>query len=662
MCGIAGLWAPELSGPDRIQLVQGMLARLAHRGPDGIAASDADGVAMGVARLAIVAPHLPVRVAEDAHGRVRAVVNGEIYNHRALAAELAVRGARVPDGPDTALVPELYRVHGPEFAREMDGMFAAAVWDPERALLVLARDRAGEKPLFWCQSGEAVAFASEPGPLLALPWMSRTPDADALVRYLVHGCFAHADTGWREVHVVPPGHVAQFGAASGTPHVSRWWRAWDAVDAEAAATRDPQEQVARTRAVLSEAVNSRVPSDVACGVLLSGGIDSGLIAALLAREGHHVPAFSLKVEGPGYDESDAARETARHLGFEHHVWSFGPAEGAEALERYAAHMDQPLGDPSVLPTWALARHAAQHVKVVLTGEGGDELFAGYPTYLGHRWSPIAQAIPAPLAAAARAWAHARPSRHHTSLPVLIDRFLATRDLAPFERHVAWFGTATPHEATALLAPALRERLGAGAATGHLTRAAHALTETPHGGSAAEPRLAAYQVLDFETYLGGGLLTKVDRCTMAHGLESRAPFLRGSLVGWALGLPERARLSGRTGKWVLKEMARTLLPAAVVRRRKQGFSPPFSAWARGPWRERVTAALEPARVARAGVLDPAAVTAVLDSHMRGHAERGRTLWAILSLQMWAEHWVLERPAPLVPAQAPHAAREETALQH
>ncbi|HET7224929.1 MAG TPA: asparagine synthase (glutamine-hydrolyzing) [Candidatus Eisenbacteria bacterium] len=661
MCGIAGLWAPDLAGPERLELVHAMLARLAYRGPDGVAVSDADGVAIGVARLAIVAPHLPVRVPEDGHGRVRAVVNGEIYNHRALAADLHVRGARIPDGPDTALVPELYRVHGPEFARELDGMFAAAVWDPERTLLVLARDRAGEKPLFFCQGEGRVAFASEPGPLLALPWVARVPDPAALARYLVHGCFAHADTGWRDVHVVPPGHTAQFEAPRRAPHVACWWRAWDAVDPAAAHVRDDARQVALTREVLSDAVNSRVPSDVACGVLLSGGVDSGLIAALLAREGHRVPAFSLKVEGPGYDESEAARATARHLGFEHHVWEFGAAEGAEALERFAAGMDQPLGDPSVLPTWALARHAARHVKVVLTGEGGDELFAGYPTYLGHRWAPIAQALPAPLAAAARAWAHRRPASHHASLPVLIDRFLATRDLPPFERHVAWFGTATPRDALSLLSPALRAGLAPDTATRHLAQAARALAGTPHGGTAADPSLAAYQVLDFEVYLGGGLLTKVDRCTMAHGLESRAPFLRGSLVGWALGLPERARLRGSHGKWVLKEIARGLLPADVVRRRKQGFSPPFSAWARGPWRERVGDALGRARIERAGVLDPGAVEAVLQSHLGGHAERGRTLWAILSLQMWAERWVLGTPAALVPAARMAVPAEESVVR-
>ncbi len=666
MCGIAGLWAPGLAGHERVALVHGMLARLGHRGPDGIAVADASGTALGITRLAIVAPHLPVRVFEDSVG-VRAVVNGELYNHRQVADALRARGHVVADGPDTAVVPHLYAEHGPEFPRTLDGMFAVALWDPARELLVLARDRAGEKPLYWCRAGARVAFASEPGALVALPWMARTPDAAAIARYLAHGCFAHDDCAWRNVHVVPPGHVVEIDARAS--ETRRFWHVWEALDPAAPAVRDDAAAIAGTRAVLERAVRSRVPSDVPCGVFLSGGVDSGLVAALLAKAGVRVPAFSLRVKGEGYDESTLAEATARHLGLEHHLWDFGLEEAGEALA-WAGTMDQPLGDPSVLPTWALARHASRHVRVVLTGEGADELFAGYPTYLGHRWAGVADRVPDPLARAARAWAAHRRAPHHTSLPVLIERFLAARRLPPFERHVAWFGTATPDEARALLAPALRARVDADAARGHLAHAADGVVGTRFGGTPAHPSLAAYQVLDFEVYLGGGLLTKVDRCTMAHGLESRAPFLNADLVGWALGLPERHRLRGGTGKWALKAIARELLPADIPRRRKQGFSPPFSAWARGPWRERLSELLSEPRVTRAGVLDPAAVRALFETHANGVRERGRTLWAVTSLQLWAEHWLVRGPEPLratpdgvavdVPAPAPASEARAGAL--
>jgi asparagine synthase (glutamine-hydrolysing) len=398
---------------------------------------------------------------------------------------------------------------------------------------------------------------------------------------------------------------------------------------------------AATLAALEKAVASRVPEEVPFGVFLSGGIDSGLVATLARRAlGHSFPTFSLRMAHRGYDESSFAREVAKSIGADHHELTMDSGLGEEALDRYAAHMDQPLGDPSVLPTWALARLAAQHVPVVLTGEGGDELFAGYPTYLGHRHARIADLLPGPLAATAMALARRfRPAHHHVTIAHLIERFLATRGIDPFERHLRWFGTAAPDEALTLLAPALRERVPAAAPTAHLEMLARELAQAGVVRDPRHPGLVAYQLLDFELYLAGDLLTKVDRCSMAHGVESRAPFLRQPLVEFALALPEGAKIRGGTTKWALREAARGLLPADVLGRRKQGFSPPFSAWARGPLRVRVDETLSYARVARAGVLDPQAVRAVVNAHLENRADRGRTLWTLLSLQMWAERWLL-----------------------
>jgi len=356
--------------------------------------------------------------------------------------------------------------------------------------------------------------------------------------------------------------------------------------------------------------------------------------------GHSFPTFSLRMAHRGYDESGFAREVATSIGAEHHELTMDSGLGEEALDRYAMNMDQPLGDPSVLPTWALARLASQHVPVVLTGEGGDELFAGYPTYLGHRHARIADLLPGPLAATAMALARRfRPAHHHVTIAHLIERFLATRGIDPFERHLRWFGTAAPDEALALLAPALRERVAATAPTAHLETLARELAQAGIERDPRHPGLVAYQLLDFELYLAGDLLTKVDRCSMAHGVESRAPFLRQSLVEFALALPEGAKIQGGTTKWALRESARGLLPSDVLGRRKQGFSPPFSAWARGPLRVRVDETLSYARVARAGVLDPHAVREVVNAHLENRADRGRTLWTLLSLQMWAERWLL-----------------------
>jgi len=643
MCGIAGLVAPRLSGPERLALVETMVECLRHRGPSGIALWDGEGVSLGLARLAIVAPNQPARVATDERSAVHAVINGEVYNHRELLEQLRRRGHQVPDGPDTAVIPHLYEQHGADFPRHLDGMFAVGLWDSESRRLVLARDRAGEKPLFVAEHEQGVAFASELKALLSLPWISSDPDAPALSRYLVHGFFAGDDTGFAAIRQLPPAHVLEIGERGG--HRTRYWRPWDSLT-EPSPIEDAGQAVAATRRMLADAVTRRVPGEVPFGVFLSGGVDSSAIAAL-AADSHpeHFPTFSLRLPDRGYDESAYARAVAEKIGSRHHELTLDAGAGEAALETYAATMDQPLGDPSLLPTWAISRLAAEHVPVVLTGEGGDELFAGYPTYLGHRWARRASLIPPPLRAALlAAFRRGRPKHHHVTLAHLGERFLESAAAPPFERHVAWFGTSGPIEARQLLSASLSVDVPEGAPLAHLARLWTSIADSPAAGVLRRPDLAAYQLLDFELYLSGDLLTKVDRATMAHGLESRAPFLAHHLIEMALALPANWKLRGTTGKWVLKQAVKDLLPPAVRTRRKQGFSPPFSAWARGSMRPLIESRLSRERIARAGVLDPDATRAILDAHLSGRADRGRTLWALLSLQMWAEKWVVGAPPP------------------
>ena len=650
MCGIAGLVATDLTPDQRGSLVEGMLRRMRHRGPDGFAIWHGDGLTIGITRLAIVVPAAPASAYTSEDGRIHSVTNGEIYNHFDLAATLTARGHRIDPGPDTALVPHLYEEHGTCFPERLDGMFAAAVWDARMGRLVLARDRAGEKPLFWTTATDGASrfgFASEPGPLASLPWVIRDPDPSALVRYLAHGFFADGDSAFAAIRQLPPAHVLTL--RDGQVAVERYWRPWDGIG-HGTPPRTDAELATATREALESAVLSRIPDDVPFGVFLSGGVDSGLVAALAARHTRGFPVFSMKIPATGYDESPYARAVAKRIGAAYHEAVMDHLAGEEAIERFAAVMDQPLGDPSVLPTWALAKLAAEHVPVVLTGEGGDELFAGYPTYLGHRWAALSNRLPEGLARAALEVARrVRPGHHHVTIPVLIERFLGSRGMAPLDRHLAWFGTATPLEARVLLAPALRAALQPGAERRVLADFENRMHDSGLTAWRSEPGLLVWQILDFETYLGGGLLTKVDRSTMAHSVESRAPFLRAALIRYALGLPDDARLRGRTAKRALKLAARGLLPDAVLDRRKQGFSPPFSAWVRGPLRQVVDGRLSPERLARAGVLDPAHARRVFDDHVSGRAERGRTLWTLLSLQLWAERWLVQSPPPIgIPA--------------
>ena len=322
MCGIAGLVAPDLSAPERLDWVRAMVARLRHRGPSGEALWDGGECALGIARLAIVAPREPARVLESETGDVIGVANGEIYNHRELERGLHERGHDFQAGPDTALLPHLFEERGPDFAEALDGMFAVALWDRSTRTLTLARDRAGEKPLFVATSGRRFAFASEPGALLALPWLSRSPDAPALARYLVHGCFAGEDAAYRAIRQLPPAHVLTVKDAF--ERSRRYWRPWDALVNHADAAELPRDTsdaglVASTARALEQAVASRVPGEVPFGVFLSGGIDSGLVAVLAARAwGRPFPTFSMRLDHRGYDESPLARRVAHSIHAEHH--------------------------------------------------------------------------------------------------------------------------------------------------------------------------------------------------------------------------------------------------------------------------------------------------------------------------------------------------------
>ena len=635
MCGIAGLWLPDVPREERARWMQRMLAALRHRGPSGIATWADDELTLGLARLAIVAPESDAEIASGDSGRVRAVMNGEIYNHLVLRSALRVNGHGLAGPTDTWVVPPLYEREDLGFPTSLDGMFAIAVWDSGARRLLLARDRAGEKPLFHARLPGGWAFASEPAALTLLPWVSREPSPDALSRFLLHGFFSGPDSAWQAIAQVPPAHVVEL-TRGGATRIARYWRPWDGLAGTSDLTA-AGDAPARARERLERAVASRVPDEVPFGVFLSGGVDSSLVASLAARAvGHSFPTFSLRLSHEGYDESMWAGEVARRIGSDHHVLTMDHAEGLEALDQFAARMDQPLGDPSLLPTWALARMASSYVPVVLTGEGGDELFAGYPTYLGHRHAALARRVPPALRAVIIALARrTRPSHHHVTLPLLIERFFGAADLSPFERHWAWFGTASSAEARGLLAPALRAALSEGAPLAHVTRVATDLAAAGLALPGKEPSLVAWQLMDFELYLPGALLTKVDRAAMAHGVESRAPFLQHTMIEFALALPDEAKLRGRTSKWALKRAAQGLLPEGLLARpgRERGREALLAA--RGALRHEVDARLSTERIERAGVLDPVRTRALLADHVAGRVERGRTLWTLLSLQMWAE---------------------------
>jgi asparagine synthase (glutamine-hydrolysing) len=614
MCGIAGI--ADRDGPDPAALAA-MSAALVHRGPDA-AGSAIDGpVGLAARRLAIIdLEHgdQPISTEED---RVTVVQNGEIYNHHELRDELRARGHRIRTRSDTEVIGHLYEEHGLGCLERLRGMFALALWDRERQMLVLARDAFGIKPLVYAQRGERLAFASELTALARLPGFSRELDADALAAYLAFNSIPAPLTAFRAARKLPPGHWLTWRA--GDVEIGRWAR--PAPVAAAQVRREGIEALAaEARDRLRDSVRAHLVSDVPVGVLLSGGVDSSAITALATQEsGYRVQTFSVGFEERSFDELDQARLVARRHGTEHHELVVRP-DVAHELEAITAAMDEPLGDSSALPTYLVSRLAAQHVKVVLSGEGGDELFGGYQTYVADRLAPRFGRVAHALEPLTRLLPS---SNRRVSLEYRLKRFARAAHLPPLEAHHGW---------KEIFAPDVREQLLKRDQTADpLDVYRDRWDET----AAAEP-LARLQDLDIGIYLVDDLLVKADRMSMAHSLEARVPFLDREVAELALALPTSMKVRGLAKKRLLRRAMAPLVPSQILNGRKRGFSIPAAAWLRGPLLPFAREVLAPERLAGQGVLDPHVVAGVLDAHVDGREDLSRQLWGLICLTLWIDH--------------------------
>jgi asparagine synthase (glutamine-hydrolysing) len=617
MCGICGLLALDGHQPADEQGLEAMSAALAHRGPDD-AGTLVDGpAALAIRRLAIIDPaggHQPI-ANED--GTVHVVLNGEIYNHAALRDRLAARGHRFATRSDTEVLVHLYEERGDAFVEDLRGMFAVAIWDARRRRLLLARDRFGIKPLVYAEVGGQLAFASETKALLALPGLPRDVDLDAFEQYLTINAVMAPHTMLAAVRKLPAGH--RLVAAPGRPiRVQRWARDLPA-RAEDVRRAPRAELAAELRERLRDAVRAHLIADVPVGVLLSGGIDSGVICALAAQEaGPGLATFTVGFEERSFDETAAARAVAERYGTDHHELSCTAAD-AEHLPGLAWTFDEPRGDSTALPYWLAARHAAAHRKVVLSGEGGDELFAGYQTYaagrLGAGGAGVAAAL-APLAAALPS------SSRRLSPDFRLRRLARGAGLGALERHHAFKEILSGPQRAALVAAGRRGT--ADPLAPHRARWAQ---------TAGAPELARLQDVDLGTFLADDLLLQTDRAGMAHGLEIRVPFLDPVVAELALALPTSAKLRGLQTKAVLRDAAAPLLPPAVVRGPKRGFVAPAAAWLRGPLLPLARDVLSEATLRRQGFLRPAAVQALLRRHVERREDLSRPLWALLAFTLW-----------------------------
>jgi asparagine synthase (glutamine-hydrolysing) len=628
MCGIVGIVGRPGLDRERSEIARAMAASIVHRGPDGEGFARRDGCDLGLRRLAIVDPGGPAGPFSNEDGTVWSVCNGEIYNSEALRAGLEGRGHRLESRNDTEVLPHLYEEHGADFVERLDGMFALAVWDERRRILLLARDRAGEKPLFYWEGDGEFAFASELRALMAHPRLDRGLDPVALRRYLLHDFFPAPYTPLAAVRKVPAAEriVVRDGRVADR---RTYWDLADVYRRAETVVASPGAIAEKVDDLLSRAVRRRKRGDTAVGVFLSGGLDSAAILAHLAdQEGPGVPVFSIGHTDPAFDEAGLARATARRFDADFDALVLGEADLADGLRRVAVGFDEPLGDASTLPTHLLALRARQKVKVILSGEGADELLAGYPTYLGHRLAARLDRLPTALrrglVGLARRVTPVRMS--NVGLDYLVARFVRDGERQPLERHHAWFGSLTPERMDPILSPALREALR----SDDPFASARAI-----GGGSFRDELSRFLYTDFRMYLQDDLLTKVDRATMLASLEARAPFLDHELAEFLASLPSTMKLRGVTTKLVLRRALRARLPDAVLKRRKRGFNVPLSRWLLRGLGERLRDRFSPERVRARGLFAPEGVRRLLDEHLAREADHRKSIFSLLALDLWCD---------------------------
>jgi asparagine synthase (glutamine-hydrolysing) len=619
MCGIGG--KVDFAGPVDAGLLERMCELMAHRGPDERGVFTEDGVGLAVQRLAIIDVAGGQQPVFDESGDVVAVMNGEIYNHAELQAELEARGHRFASRVDTAVIPHLYAEHGTDMFERLRGMFAIALWDRRRRRLVLARDRVGKKPLFWARRGDRVWFASTVRALLADPEIPRDVDPRAIAAYLTLKYVPHPMSAFAALRKLAPASWVAIDA-DGEEHGTYWRLSYS--DALAGLPREEVE--ARLRVTLRDAVAVRLESEVPLGAFLSGGIDSSAVVALMAEASSQpVRTFSIGFPDAEYDELRYAREVARRFGTEHHEFVVEP-RAVDIMPELARHYGEPFADPSAIPSFYLAQLTKRHVTVALNGDGGDESFAGYPRYARARWVNRLEVLPLgvkrSLPVVTAALATGAPFQSSRSRAARVSRSLAG---SPFTRYAAAVSELSPAERPNLLAPAFRETLDGWEPESVLLSA----WESVPGRASLNHMLAT----DVDTYLPDDLLVKMDVASMAYSVEARSPLLDHHVMELAAQLPDHWKQVRGRGKRILASAMRDLLPASVLERPKMGFSVPLERWFREELRDLPREILCGADAAVRDYVLPDAMERLIREHQEGDRNHSVKLWTLVQLELW-----------------------------
>ncbi len=626
MCGIAGVAHTDPARPVPEPLLRTMCAVMRHRGPDDEGVLVVPGVGLGVRRLSIIDLSGGRQPIANEDGTVHVVLNGEIYNFQELRAGLEAKGHQFRTHSDTEVIVHLYEEQGADCVSALRGMFAFALWDARRQRLLLARDRLGKKPLHYALRPDRLLFASEMKSILADPEIPREVDPVALDEFLTFEYVPGERTMFRAIRRLLPGHRLLW--ERGTLRIDRYWEPeWTPLEG-----RPVADWCEALRHELREAVRLRLISDVPLGVLLSGGIDSSTLVALMRQVTNgEIRTFSIGFEDRSYDELAYARIVAQRFGARHEEFIVRP-DAVDLATQLVRSFDEPFADVSAIPTFLVCRMARRRVTVALGGDGGDELFGGYDAYLAQRAAGYYERIPTSvrqwwLAPAVR---RLRPQPQKKGLVNRVKRFVEGYDHPAPIGHARWMAFLSSSEKSALYTSAFRRELqgrtGYEPAMELATRYAH-----------LDP-LARAMAMDVAMYLPDDILVKVDRMSMAASLEVRAPLLDHRVVELAARIPSSMKVHGWQTKWILREAMRELLPPEILTKPKQGFSIPIKNWLCGELRDLLRATLDAARLRQHGYVQPAVVGAWIEDHVAGRANHAHRLWPLMMLELWHEQYI------------------------
>ncbi len=617
MCGIAG-WIAGPENPLAEDTLEAMLHAIAHRGPDDqgaarfLCASTGHDVFLGHRRLAIIDPAGARQPMCDSEAGLALTFNGEIYNFRQLRAELRGLGYRFSRDSDTEVLLRAYQHWGREVVHRLRGMFAFAIWDARNERLFLARDRFGEKPLFLFENGSGLYFASEIKALLRVPGIRVGVNLEAIWDYLAYRYVPGPKTLFTGIRKLTPGTTATWERGRLVEE-----RYWSAPDRSPCGLQQPRrDAVAAFLSRLDEAVKLQMVSDVPFGAFLSGGLDSSTIVALMSRHNTMVKTFSVGFDVESYSELAYAAEVARHFGTQHHEVVVAYRDVIERLPQLVAYRDAPVSEPADVPIYLLAREAARSVKMVLTGEGSDELLGGYPKYIAERFARGYQLLPGYV-------------RHRLIEPLTyalpygfrrIKTAVTNLNIEDWrERYVRWFGALNRSE---------RDRFSA------LRLNGTSFTDAPpFDADSRSSALRRILYFDQTSWLPDNLLERGDRMTMAASIEARVPFLDHELAAFVSSLPDRYRIRGLRSKWILREAGKQLLPERILTRPKLGFRVPINEWFRGEMRDFLLDHLQSSSSMTRAYCDARVLDKVLADHLNGRQNHEKLLWSLLNLEIW-----------------------------